>query len=163
MASFRRRYEPYSSLFGETSMLYLNISSAGPYQAARLESDYFITSSLLEACLSIKYLMYGTGAVKMYIIQQDIDNKCIWIDNNESVDNYGRWREATLTIDLRDGEPRFYIEAHIDIRPPNYGIIAISNISFTIDFVIIIMQINVKSMKSLKYRNHYLIRLNKSF
>ncbi len=131
MAYFRRYSDPLRSLFGERSALYLNVSTAGNYQAARLESDYFATDSNLDACLSIKYLMYGTGPLKMYVIQQDIANKCIWVDNNQQIDNFGQWRQTKLTIDLRDGEPRFYIEAHFNPRPPNYGIIAISQITFS--------------------------------
>jgi hypothetical protein len=131
MAYFRRHFDPSRPLFGERSALYLNVSTAGNYQAARLESDYFATDAKLDACLSIKYLMYGTGPLKMYVIQQDIANKCIWVDANEQIDTIGQWKQIKLTVDLRDGEPRFYIEAHFNPRPPHYGTIAISQISFS--------------------------------
>jgi hypothetical protein len=131
MAYFQRYSDPSRPLFGERSALYLNVTAVGNYQAARLESDYFATDARLDACLSIKYLMYGTGPTKMYVIQQDVANKCIFVDNNQRIDERGEWRQIKLSIDLRDGEPRFYIEAHFNPRPPYYGTIAISQVSFS--------------------------------
>ena len=133
MALFHRHADQRFPIFGENSLVYVNVSTAGNFLAARLETDYFDSYSQPNACLSITYLMYGTGAVKMMVIQQDIQNKCIWVDENESIDTYGKWREAKFTVNLRDGSPRFFIEAHINVRPPHYGTVAISRVSFTYD------------------------------
>lgn len=131
MARFQRHSDTGSPIFGESSMIFVNVSTAANFLAARLESDYFAIASNPFACLSLRYLMYGSGAVKLFLVQQDIRNKCIWVDNNDPVDNRGQWQEAKLTIDLRDGNPRFFIEAHIDSRLQRYGTIAISRIGFS--------------------------------
>lgn len=130
MAQFQRHSDPRSPWFGQPYMLYINVTDAAEYPAARLETNYFITSSQY-ACLSLKYLMYGTGALKLFVIQQDIENKCIWADHNDIVDINGQWRDTQMTINMRDGIPRFFIEAHIDGRPPNYGTIAINKLSIS--------------------------------
>ncbi|XP_054169282.1 uncharacterized protein LOC128966456 [Oppia nitens] len=131
LAAFRRHSDETNPIFGESSMVYINVSIAGYFPAARLETDYFSSYSETSACFSITYLMYGTGAKKIHIIQQDVENKCIWVDNNQVVDTNGKWKEAKMTIDLSDGNPRFFIEGHIDVRPPNYGTIAISRLTFS--------------------------------
>jgi len=128
MDQFQRHSDRFRPMFAETSMLYINSSIARNFQAARLESDYFTADSESFGCLSLRYLMYGTGAAKLYVIQQDIRNKCIWSETN--ADYSGQWREAQMTIDLRDGGSRFFIEAHVNSRPPNDGTIAISRIGF---------------------------------
>ena len=131
LASFERHSDPRSPMFGQRSMLFVNVTNANNYPAARLQTDYFDAGGQRSGCLSIEYLMYGTGALKLFVIQQDIQNKCLFADFNESVDNSGQWRGTQMNVDLRDGNPRFFIEAHINGRPPHYGTIAIKSISFS--------------------------------
>ena len=130
MAQFQRHSDNQLSMFGEHSMLYINSSRVVNFQAARLESDYFAIASQPFACLSLRYVMYGTAADKLFLVQQDIQNTCIWVDNNDPIDIRGQWRDASMTIDLRNGNPRFFIEAHIDSRYEKFGTIAINSIAF---------------------------------
>lgn len=130
MAKFDVRKDSLNPILGQISMLILNTSTAGYHQASRLLSPYFPTKSQNYGCLKIHYLMYGPGAKVIYLIQQDQDNTCIWQKNNDPSDTERIWREATFTIDLRNGDPRFFIEVHIDPRSPQHGIVAFSEISF---------------------------------
>ena len=75
--------------------------------------------------------MFGRAPRLFYVIQQDKENKCLFVDENEKKDLNGVWRNINLQLDLTDGEPRFFIEAHYDQTLQNqHGYIAIASFSF---------------------------------
>jgi hypothetical protein len=74
--------------------------------------------------------MQGNGMENVLVYQQDNDNQCIWSLMNDKNKEDEYWQKISLTIDLKDGDPRFFIETHFDNRPPNSGLLAISEIKF---------------------------------
>jgi len=66
----------------------------------------------------------------LLVYQQDKDNKCIWHLTSDRSKQDKNWQKLSLTIDLKNGDPRFFIESHFDKRPPNSGLIAFSQIKF---------------------------------
>ena len=78
------------------------------------------------------YMIGGDGIKNLVIYQQETQNRCIWkaaID--QSVPNSAQdWQKLSLAVDLSNGDPRFFIEAHFDNRPPHTGFVAISAINF---------------------------------
>ena len=55
----------------------------------------------------------------------------MWKQNNYPIDTTGRWNQVSLTINLLNGDPRFFIEAQINQNTlSNYGVAAISKIEF---------------------------------
>lgn len=108
-------------------MMFLDVSNAKS-SGARLITQYFPANGCQFACLTIEYLLCGNAPKSLYIIQQDKKNYCVLQVRNTRAQG---WANSSVTIDLSNGSPRFFIEAHFDCLPPKYGSIAISNMAFT--------------------------------
>src|SRR5205807_839183 len=108
-------------------MMYLDVSTSQSI-GGRLMTQYFPSfNGCQKGCLTIDYIMCGSGPKSLYLIQQDKDNYCVWQSKNDEFENSG-WKSSSITINLSRGPPRFFIEAHVN--PYQYGAIAISNMSF---------------------------------
>ena len=87
-----------------------------------------------KGCLTIDYVIRGKGVKDMIVWQQEKENRCLWrqgSDHSSGVETPPQeWRKLSLSIDLTYGSPRFFIETHFDNRPPNEGLVAISEIQF---------------------------------
>ncbi|KPM02480.1 hypothetical protein QR98_0008940 [Sarcoptes scabiei] len=128
LAPFNRYFNNRNPLFGRKGLLLLNLNSrrVQKFPGSRLISHYF-PSRYREACLFISYYATGYGAQNFYVIQQDKENKCIFADRRLQ-QKLNRWNEIEIQLDLRDGDPRFFLEIHYNKNIA--GLFAIGRFSF---------------------------------
>jgi len=115
---------------GKNNLYLLEISNSRSSSAARLETPYFPANNQTDGCLGFEYLVTGLGQKKMVLTQQNERlNRCLWQTVNDGITD--QWKTATINIDFRKGEPKFFIDAVIKNNRPNRGSIAISKFWFS--------------------------------
>lgn len=133
MGKFNRYYNALKPVFGKHAFLLLNINNyrlVQRYPGARLISHYF-PSTYPNACLFINYYATGPAPKTFIVVQQDKENHCIYYDDDLQR-NLNRWKEIEIQLDLRNGDPRFFLEVHYDAIQNNQdqGIFGIGKFSF---------------------------------
>lgn len=148
LAPYKRYYNNEKKLFDRNWMLFLNINSSDVqrYPGARLITPYYPSSKEYAiACLDVSFYYAGPGIKRFYIIQQDIDNKCVYMfDRSQEPEREkhlppgpGRergeniWHQIEIQIDITNGDPRFFLETQFNSHSNKNGIWAIGNFDIT--------------------------------
>lgn len=118
--------ESADPVLGRKGLLYLDLSRAHS-AGARLITPYFATNGCRYGCLTIEYILCGRSIENLYLIQQDVRNYCIWQKRN---DHSYRWTNTSVTIELSEGSPRFFIEFRFNPHLNKFGFIGISDMKF---------------------------------
>ena len=134
LATYNRYYNAEKMFFDRHSLLLLNINAprSQRYPGARLITSYY-QAKYHNACLFVSYRYSGPGTLRFFIIQQDIDNKCIFSDDHFkssiSISNENVWNHLELQLDLSDGDVRFFLETHFN-SSAKAGYFAIGDFNF---------------------------------
>lgn len=144
LASYKRYYNNEKKLFDRNWMLFLNINSSDVqrYPGARLITPYYPSfKEYADACLDVSFYYVGPGIKRFYIIQQDIDNKCVYMfDRNQEQERQNNfppgpgkergeniWHQIKIQIDITNGDPRFFLETQFSSHSFKNGLWAIGN------------------------------------
>ncbi|OTF74380.1 hypothetical protein BLA29_001640 [Euroglyphus maynei] len=123
-------YFPYQSSSKPEWYLVLNTTTFPANKiGARLITPYLPHNRASKGCLTLKFITTGNELEKIMIHQQDIDDKCIYSGSlssplsSPSIGSGARMvrqqserlieHNVDLTIDLRQSDPRFFIEVYV--------------------------------------------------
>lgn len=107
-------FEPAYTFIGSLyEKVMLVDASRSQSSAARLITPYIKTRNREEICLSLQYLIQGTGVDAVTVIQQDrLETRPVYTVTSD--EKRGMWRLAKMDLVMREGISRFFVEVRLN-------------------------------------------------